>query len=365
MLIKEIIHHLQELAPIARQEEYDNSGLQVGRVEVECSGALVCVDVTPAVVNEAIELGCNLIISHHPLLFKPLRRITGATQPEQCVMMALSADVAIYSAHTCLDNAPNGVSWKMADMLGLNDVKVLQPQSGRMLKLSAYIPTEKLNAVCDALFAAGAGRMGRYEQCMYRMQGIGSWMAMPGANPSVGVVGQVMNESENHVEMVLPIWRRAAVEEALLAAHPYEEPAYEFVAMANNEPYAGSGAVGMLSEPISVAEFVMKVKDTFGSSVARCSQMASEAMVQKVALCGGSGSFLIPDAIKAGADVYLSSDTKYHDFVDYGKRILLVDIGHYESEQCTKSIFYHLIREIFPNFAVRYSQQDVNPIKYM
>lgn len=365
MLIQEILYHLQELAPLARQEEYDNSGLQVGRTDVECTGALVCVDVTPAVVNEAIELGCNLIISHHPLLFKPLRRVTGATLPEQCVMMALSAGVAIYSAHTCLDNAPKGVSWKMAQMLGLEQVQVLKPQINRMLKLSVYVPTECVDAVCGALFEAGAGRMGAYEHCVYRSQGVGSWHALPGANPSIGTVGETTEQPEDRLEMVLPIWKREAVEQALKAVHPYEEPAYEFVTVNNCEPHAGSGAVGLLETPISAAELVLKIKDTFGVPVARCSQMVPEMMVQKVALCGGSGAFLLPEAIRWGADVFLTSDTKYHDFVDYGKQIVLVDIGHYESEQCTKSIFYHLIREIFPNFAVRYSQQDINPIKYM
>lgn len=365
MLIQEILHHLQELAPLARQEEYDNSGLQVGRADVECTGALVCVDVTASVVNEAIELGCNLIISHHPLLFKPLRHITGATMPEQCVMMALSAGVAVYSSHTSLDNAPKGVSWKMAQMLGLEQVQVLQPQSNRMLKLSVYVPTDHVDTVCAALFEAGAGRMGEYEHCVYRSQGIGSWRPLPGAHPSIGEVGQISVQAEERLELILPVWKKNSVEQVLKSVHPYEEPAYEFVSVSNCEPHAGSGAVGLLPSPIPASKFVLKIKDTFGSPVARCSQMLPDAMVQKVALCGGSGAFLIPDAIAAGADVYLTSDTKYHDFVDCGNQILLVDIGHYESEQCTKSIFYHLIREIFPNFAVRYSQQDINPIKYM
>lgn len=365
MLIKEIIYHLQELAPLARQEDYDNSGLQVGRTDVECTGALVCVDVTPAVVNEAIELGCNLIISHHPLLFKPLKRITGATLTEQSVMMALSEGVTVYSSHTCLDNAPGGVSWKMAGMLGLTQVSVLQPQTNRMLKLRVFVPPTHADKVCSALFEAGAGRSGAYEHCVYRSQGVGTWTALPGADPAIGKVGCATSQEEECLDIMLPIWKREAVEAALLSAHPYEQPAYEFVPVSNCEPNAGCGAVGMLPEPITAAQLVLKIKDTFGSPVARCSLMAPESMVQKVALCGGSGASFISDAIAAGADAYLTSDTKYHDFVDYGRRILLVDIGHHESEQCTKSIFYHLIREIFPNFAVRYSQQDINLIKYM
>lgn len=365
MLIKEIIHHLQELAPLARQEDYDNSGLQVGRVDVDCSGALVCVDVTPAVVNEAIALGCNLIISHHPLIFKPLKHITGSSLTEQSVMIALSNNVTVYSAHTCLDNAPKGVSWKMAHMLGLEQVSVLQPQTNRMLKLSVFVPPTHADKLCESLFEAGAGHIGSYEHCVFRSQGCGSWRPLDGADPCIGTVGEVSSQPEVRLDMMLPVWKREAVEQALLAVHPYERPAYEFVAVRNSEPDAGSGAIGVLPEPMTAAQLALKIKDTFGSPVIRCSLMAPESMVQKVALCGGSGASLISHAIAAGADVYLTSDTKYHDFVDYGKRILLVDIGHHESEQCTKSIFYHLIREIFPNFAVRYSQQDINPIKYM
>ncbi len=365
MLISEITHRLELMAPLARQEEYDNSGLQVGLTNVECTGVLVCVDVTPAVVNEAIEVGCNLIISHHPLLFKPLKKITGSSAVEECVMMALASGVAIYSAHTSLDNAPGGVSSKMASMLGLKDVDVLDPQVGRMLKLGVFVPNDAVDTVSEALFAAGAGCMGNYEQCSYSSTGTGSWVPMPGASPKLGNVGEKYVTQETRLEMVLPVWNRSRVEEVLKSEHPYEEPAYEFFTINNAERFAGAGAVGNLPEPISVSELVLKVKSTFGTPMARCSLVPGTATVLRVAVCGGSGSFLLPKAIAAGAQAFITSDAKYHDFVDYGQRIMIIDIGHYEGEQCTKSIFYHLIRENFPNFAVRYSCQDINPIKYM
>ena len=358
MLISEILHHLEVLAPVGRQDSYDNSGLQVGQTNVECTGALVCVDVTPSVVNEAIEVGCNLIISHHPVLFKPLKRIVGNTIPEQCVMMALSAGVTIYSAHTCLDNAPGSVSWKMAQMLGLTDIRVLRPIQGTVEKLSFVVPAEFREHVSQAVFKAGAGDMSGCTDCSSYYHGTGTWR-LPDDD------SHYINQDVVKVDIFFPSWRRGAVEEALLRSHPYQAPVYEFVTPDNGEPDAGAGAIGILPDPLTSTQLVYKIKDTFGSPIARCSAFGGDTMVQRVALCGGSGSFLIPDAIAAKADVFLTADTRYHDFVDYGPQILLVDIGHYESEMCTKSIFYHLIREIFPNFAVRYSQQDTNPIKYL
>ena len=365
MLISDIIHRLEILAPIDRQEDYDNSGIQVGLTNVECTGALVSVDVTPDVINEAIDLGCNLVISHHPLLFHPLKRITGDSAVEQCVMMALASGITVYSAHTCLDNSPGGVSSMMASMLGLQDVQVLEPQSGRMLNLTVYVPVDKASALADALYGAGAGVTKLYDRSSYAMNGIGTWRPLPDAPHDVGDEGVQYEVEETRLELILPSWKRHEVEAALLANHPYVDPVYDFHPVNQNEYGAGSGAIGLLPEAAPVGEVVRKIKDAFGSPMARCSLIPLSAPISKVALCGGSGAYLIPKAIAAGAQLFITSDTKYHDFVDYGRRIMIVDIGHYESEQCTKSIFYHLIREIFPNFAVRYSQQDINPIKYM
>lgn len=365
MLVSQIIATLEEQAPLALQEDYDNSGLIVGAPAQECTGALLTVDVTPDIVREARDKGCNLIISHHPLTFKGLKRLNGRTPVEQSVIEAIRAGIAIYACHTSMDNAAGGVSHRMATKLGLDNISVLDPQLDRLVKLSVYVPDSHADEVRLALFDAGAGRLGNYDSCSYSTQGTGTFRATAGANPYVGEIGEMHSEAETRIEVLLPSWRRHAVENALLQTHPYEEPAYEFINIANASRHTGSGAVGNLQSSIPAAQLVALVKEAFGSPVARCSRYPLDNPIRRVALCGGSGSFLIGKAIAAGAQAFITSDTKYHDFVDHGDSILIIDIGHHESENCTKEIFYHRIKEIFPNFAVKYSEKDTNPINYL
>lgn len=364
MKISDIILVLEEVAPRSLQEEYDNCGLLVGSADVECTGVLLTVDVTPAVVREAIDSGLNLIVAHHPLIFRGLKSLTGKSAVERSVIMAIRGGISIYACHTCLDNAADGVSKRMALMLGMKNVAVLDPQKGKSLKLSVFVPTAHADLLSKALFEAGAGVAGNYDFCCYMSDGRGSFRALDGADPFVGKIGEVHVEQETRLEVILPVWKRTAVEAALLSAHPYETPAYEFVAVENYSE-TGSGAIGELPEAITALELVERVKAVFASPVARCSSFPMDRNVTKVAMCGGSGAFLIGKAIAGGAQAFITSDTKYHDFVDYADRILIIDIGHHESENCTKDIFYHVIREKFPIFAVRYSQSDINPIKYL
>ena len=365
MLIADIISVLEDFAPLPLQEDFDNSGLQVGDKSAECSGVLLCVDVTPAIIDEAIEKGCNLVVSHHPLLFKGLKRITGATLVERTILKAISANIVIYSCHTSIDNAFNGVSWKMAELLGLTDVETLSRQKNKMLKLSVMVPTNHLEAVREALFGAGAGALGNYDSCSFSAKGEGTFRALDGANPYVGNMHELHYEQEVRLDVILPVWLKRRVEHALCGAHPYEEPAYEFIALENDSPYTGLGTVGQYETPISPCELIEKVKKAFNSPITRCSAFDEKLMIKKVAMCSGSGSSFIRDAIATGAQVFITSDTRYHDFIDYANDILIVDIGHYESEQCTKDIFYHVITEKFPNFAVYYSDKEQNPINYL
>ena len=365
MTISEITSTIEAFAPLALQEDYDNCGLQVGDKTAECTGALLCVDATPAIVDEAIARNCNLIISHHPLIFKGLKRITGASLVEQTVMKALQNGVAIYSCHTAIDNATNGVSWEMARLLDIENVKVLEPQHDKLLKLSVMVPNAHCEDVKNALFKAGAGKIGDYDCCSFSAEGTGSFRALDGANPFVGAHGEVHFEPETRVDVVLPRWKKGQVEAALLQSHPYEEPAYEFIAIENVSKLTGSGVVGRLKTPTTLASFVEKVKEAFGSPMVRTNAEDVNAEVSVVAMCGGSGSFLVRNAIGAGAQVFLTSDTKYHDFVDYKNKINIIDIGHFESEQCTKNIFYRVIQEKFPNFALYYSDIEKNPINYL
>jgi dinuclear metal center YbgI/SA1388 family protein len=361
----EIIAELERFAPAAYQESWDNTGLQVGTRGAECTGVLICVDVTPAVVDEAIERGCNLIVSHHPLMFKGLKRITGATPVEVSVMNAIAGGVSIYSCHTAVDNAEGGVSYTMARMLGIDVRRVLAPIEPRWSKLSVMVPEAEAESVRMAMFDAGAGSIGNYDCCSYNVSGTGTFRAKPGAHPFVGDIDELHHEREVRIDVLVPTWLRSKVESAMLEVHPYEEPAYEFINITNASRKIGSGVVGTLDESITPRQLIERVKAAFGSPVVRCTRFDEDMAITRIAMCGGAGGSFIGDAVAAGAQAYINSDTRYHDFIDYQDRILIVDIGHFESEQCTKDIFYQIITQKFTNFAVYKSQLEINPINYI
>jgi dinuclear metal center YbgI/SA1388 family protein len=366
VLIGEIIAEIERFAPSAYQESWDNTGLQVGSRAVECSGVLICVDVTPAIVDEAIARGCNLIVSHHPLIFKGLKRITGATPVETSVMNAIAAGVSIYSCHTSVDNTVGGVSYTMARMLGVEPRQVLAPIEPRWCKLSVMVPEASAESVRMAMFDAGAGTIGNYDCCSYNVSGTGTFRAKAGAHPFVGDIDELHQEAEVRIDVLVPTWLKSKVESAMLEVHPYEEPAYEFVNITNPSKKIGFGIVGTLSERLTARQLIDKVKATFGSPVVRCTRFDdNDTLISRVAMCGGAGGSFINDAVAAGAQAYINSDTRYHDFVDYQNKILIIDIGHFESEQCTKDIFYQIITQKFTNFAVYKSQLEINPINYI
>ena len=363
MKISDITGAIEEYAPLWLQEEWDNAGVQVGDTAIEATGALLCVDATEAIVDEAIGRGINLIVSHHPLIFHGLKRITGRTATERIVAKALRHGITIYSAHTNMDSAPDGVSWATGKLVGLTDMRTLMPQQGRLMKLSVFTPTQYCNAVSEALWAAGAGRMGRYDRCAYMTTGCGTYRPLPGAHPAIGTVGESHTEDETRIEVVFPSAICARVVQAMLAAHPYEEPAFDLVPMANRDTSAGLGVVGSLEKPMPAIDYLASVKHALGIGAIRYAGDAGR-MVSRVALCGGAGADFIDAAIAAGADLYMCGDLKYHNFTTSAGRIVLADIGHYESEQCTKGIFYEIIRKKFPNFATYYAEEDKNPLSY-
>ncbi|MDO5665484.1 MAG: Nif3-like dinuclear metal center hexameric protein [Bacteroidia bacterium] len=364
MRIKEILQIIENLAPISLQESFDNSGLQVGDVNREATGALFCLDVTESVIDEAISLGCNLIISHHPLAFKPFKSLTGRTYVERCMIKAIKHDIVVYAAHTNLDNAVQGVNFKLAEMLGLQQVRILSPQKDALLKLVSFVPESHAEYVRNALFNAGAGNIGNYDSCSFNLHGEGTFRANESADPFVGEIGKLHVEKEVRIETVLPKFKQADILRALLSVHPYEEPAYDFYSLKNDWAQAGSGVVGVLPEPMPEQEFLYLLKDVFNLPTIRHNKLQNRE-IHDVALCGGSGAFLIPEAISYGADAFITGEAKYNDFFDVEGRLLLAVVGHYESEICTKDIFFDIISEKIPTFAVHKSAFDSNPVKYL
>lgn len=351
-------------APLPLQDGFDNAGLQVGLTDAEVTGVLLCLDVTEAVVDEAVALGCNLIVSHHPLIFSPLKRVTGNTYVERCVIKALANGIAIYSAHTNLDNAPGGVNYRIAAKLGLQNVKILVPKEGALLKLSVYVPVAHADAVRSALFAAGCGNIGNYGSCSYNAVGYGTFEAGEGANPFCGSVGSLHKEEEVRIDTIMPAYIKGRVVKALLAAHPYEEPAFDIYPLQNSWDSVGAGIIGELPVAADETAFLQQVKGTFAVGSVRHTGLLGRA-VKRVALCGGAGGSFAGAAVAAGADVYITGEARYHDLFNYVGKMVVAVIGHYESEQFTMEIFKEIISGACPQVQVKTTSVCTNPIHYM
>ena len=361
--IKDLTQYLDKVAPPAYKESYDNVGLLVGTPQEEITGVLVSLDVTEEVVEEAAQLGCNLIVSHHPIIFKGLKRLTGANYVERTVMLALQKGVRLYASHTNLDNVHTGVNRKIADKLGLQNPQVLAPKGETLQKLVTYIPTEHTQQVMDAVHAAGAGHIGNYSHCSFRVVGEGTFLPEEGANPTLGERGRLETVNENRVEVMFPAHLQRSILAALKEAHPYEEVAYYLHTTENLNQELGSGMIGTLPEPLEGTVFLDYLKDKMELPALRHTPLPNRP-IQRVAVCGGAGSFLIHAARGAGADAYITGDVKYHEFFDAEGKMVIADIGHYESEVFTKDLLADIIREKFPNIAVRLSQVVTNPLKY-
>lgn len=364
MKIKEIVSALEQFAPLPLQDSFDNAGLQIGLTEAEAAGALLCLDVTESVLDEAIASGCNLVVSHHPLIFRGYKSITGRDHVERCILKAIKHDLVIYSAHTNLDNASEGVNHKIAEKLGLKHLQILAPKDNSLTKLVTFVPTEHAARVRQALFDAGCGNIGRYDSCSYNLSGEGTFRAGEGTHPFCGTIGELHHEQEVRIETILPQFKEGAAIRALLKAHPYEEPAYDLYPLHNRWEQAGSGMIGELDEPEDEMTFLQRIKQTFKVSCLRHNQPTGR-QVRRVALCGGAGAFLLPQAISAGADVFLTGEIKYHDYFGHEAEILMAEIGHYESEQYTVEILQSVLHRSFPDLKVQLSKINTNPIKYL
>ncbi|MCF2445002.1 Nif3-like dinuclear metal center hexameric protein [Dyadobacter sp. CY345] len=361
--IKQITQQLEKLAPISYQESYDNAGLIVGDPETEVTGILFSLDVTEDIVAEAIEKNCNLIVAHHPIVFKGLKKLNGNNYVERTVIKAIKNEIAIYAIHTNLDHVAQGVNWKIAERLRLTNVKVLAPKKELLSKLTFFVPVKDSQNVLDALFKAGAGEIGQYKNCSFRTEGIGTFQPGVAANPVIGSRGVNEEVVEHRIEVMFPSYLESTILSVLKKNHPYEEVAYYLQLLENENQEVGAGAVGDLTEPMDPEDFLRFVKDQMQTSVIRHTVPLNKK-IQRVAVCGGAGSFLLSNAIRAKADVFITADYKYHEFFDADNRIMICDIGHFESEVFTKDLLYNYLSGIFSNFALCLSEVNTNPVRY-
>jgi dinuclear metal center YbgI/SA1388 family protein len=362
--VKDVTAFLETLAPPAYQESYDNSGLLTGSLSTDVTGILVTLDCTEPVVQEAIDKKCNLIVAHHPIIFRGLKKITGSNYVERTVLKAIRNDISIYAIHTNLDNVHVGVNKKIAEKIGLKDVRILAPKSGTLSKLVTFIPQQKTDEVLQALHNAGAGNIGNYDHCSFSVQGTGTFRPNEQANPVIGEKLKQEYVSENRVEVIFPTYLENSIVQALRKSHPYEEVAYYLTSLHNDNQEVGSGMVGELEKALEPMEFLRRLKGSMGLSVVRHTRLLDKP-VKKVAVCGGAGSFLLPQAIQSGAQAYVSADFKYHEFFDAEDRIIIADIGHYESEVYTKELLQEVLTKKFPTFAINFSSTVTNPISYL
>ena len=363
MKISEITSFLESVAPLSLQESYDNAGLLTGNSNWLCSGLITTLDATEAVVQEAIEKNCNLIVAHHPIIFGGLRKITGKNYVEQAIITAIKNDIAIYAIHTNLDNVLHGVNASIADRLGLINRRILQPKNDTLKKLFAFVPVEFAENIRSAIFNAGGGHISNYSECSFNTAGQGTFKPGEGTNPFTGKRGIRHTEEEIKMEMIFPAWQEKAILAAMIDAHPYEEVAYDIVQLGNQNQQLGSGLLGEPPESLSENEFLEMLKQKFNLSVIRHTPLLDKP-VKKIALCGGAGSFLIGAAMAAGADFYITSDLKYHEFFEANNRLVISDIGHYESEQFTIDLLFDILSQKFPTFAIQKTGVKTNPVHY-
>jgi dinuclear metal center YbgI/SA1388 family protein len=364
MKIKDITNYLEKMAPPAYQESYDNAGLITGNKKDELKGVLITLDSTEEIVDEAIQKNANLIIAHHPIIFKGLTKIVGNNYVERTIIKAIKNDIAIYAIHTNLDNVLHGVNAKLCEKLGLQNCKILRPEKGELRKLVTFIPKDHIDSVRNVIFKAGAGHIGNYDCCSFNLQGIGTFKAGEGTSPFVGKKNEIHLEDEIRFESIYPRVYEGNILKALFTAHPYEEVAYDIYPLDNIYEKIGAGMTGELENETDISVFLNTIKENLNTKMIRHTKLVRNK-IKRIALCGGAGSFLLKDAIRAKADIFISGDFKYHEFFDTENKIVIADIGHYESEQFTKELIYDILKKKFSNFACFLSEINTNPVNYL
>jgi len=364
MKIKDITNFLEELAPLQYQESYDNSGYITGNPNETLKGVLITLDTIETVIDEAVEKKCNLIISHHPIIFKGLKKITGKNYIERTIIKAIKNDIAIYAIHTNLDNIQNGVNTILCKKLNLINCKILRPVKNELRKLVTFVPDAYTEKVRNELFSAGAGHIGNYSNCSFNNSGMGTFMGNDTSNPFVGKKNKFHFERENKIETIFPKHLENKIISALKNTHPYEEVAYDIYQLENKYNKVGAGMIGELKNEINTIDFLNTIKKQLNVPTIKHTKIL-KSKIKKVALCGGSGSFLLNDAIRQKADIFISADFKYHDFFDANNQIIIADAGHYETEQFTKELIFDVLMKNFNKFACFLSKESTNPITYL
>ena len=363
MKVTELIKFIEQLYPLAFQETYDNSGSQVLFPDEEIKGVLLCLDVTEAVLAEAIKNNCNLIISHHPALFRSVKNISPQNIQGRIIIEAVQNNISLYAIHTNFDASIDGTNKILVDLLQLKNTEILEPVQHQLKKIVTFVPIDHAEKVREALFKAGAGKIGNYDSCSYNTEGYGTFRADEHCNPYVGEIGKVHCENETRVETIFPAYLQASIIKALIENHPYEEVAYDIYLLENSYSQVGIGMIGYLHDPMSKVAFLQYVKRCIGSIVLRFNQTNKE-IIQKVAVCSGSGASFINTAIKNSADAFITADLKYHDFTDCPSGMLLIDAGHFETEIHFVQKIFEIITKKNTNFAVRLSENCSNPVNY-
>ncbi len=364
MTIKDITTCIEEIAPLNYAEGFDNVGLLVGDFKTEVSGVLVTLDTLENIVDEAIEKKCNLIVSFHPIIFSGLKKLNGKNYVERVIIKAIKNNIAIYAMHTALDNSFQGVNSKICEILGLRNKKILIPQKSTLKKLTTYAPIGAAEKVRQSLFKAGAGNVGNYNNCSFNAEGYGTFKGTENSNPVYGKKGELHQENETYISVIFEKHKERNILSALFESHPYEEVAYEIVSLENTNQEIGLGMIGELAQELSEVDFLNFLKSTMNSKGIRHSKLLGKP-IKKVAVLGGSGSFAIEKAIEANADIYVTADIKYHEFYKAESKLVIADIGHYESEQFTKNLLVDILTKKFLNFAIILSQKNTNPIYYL
>lgn len=362
MNIQTFTAKLNSLFNIQQAEDFDNVGLLCGNPEREVSRVLVCHDALEEVIEEAIEKNCQLVVCFHPIIFKGLKKITGKNYVEKAILKAIENKIAIYAIHTALDNDFWGVNEMICQKLGITQSHILMPKPSSLMQLTFYVPTSHAEVVKQALFHTGAGHIGNYDQCSFSTKGIGSFRPLLNANPFLGQHHIQEHTEEEMVSLVFNSHQKSSVISALKRAHPYEEVAFHIVALENANPYIGLGKYGNLPEEMTIEDFLSQVKEKFSLSVIKHSH--HHGKIRKVAVLGGSGAEGIEAAILQKCDAYLTADLKYHDYFRAEKKLLLCDIGHFESERFVVSQIITRLSENFSTFAFLKSEVNTNPVNY-